>query len=70
MRSILRGLIPVYEEHDARISAGIKLGEWTEMEPMEKALVVAHHRIANAVRNHQADAEIRMSKKHQQQAAR
>lgn len=57
------GMISVYEENDAREQAHISLTEWGNMDYMEKALTVAMYRVRNAVRNHQAEAEIRESRR-------
>lgn len=57
------GLVPFYEEHAARLERGINLRDWSAMDVIEKALVVAHRRVTIAVRNLQGDAEARYLKK-------
>lgn len=61
--SLANGLIPVYEEHLARLERGINLDEWAKMSVDEKAMIVAVRRISNAMQNLQAEAEIVQSKK-------
>jgi hypothetical protein len=50
--------VPVYEEHAARLDRGIRLDEWGAMPLFEKALIIAHRRVATAMQNLQTDAEI------------
>lgn len=62
------GMVPIFEEQSARLEAGIRVEEWSRMDRMEKALIVAHRRIRIAMQNLQAEAEIKKaeseSKKH------
>jgi len=55
-------MVPVFEEHEARLERSISLGTWAGMDVMEKALVVAHRRIRIAVDNLQAEAQIKHAK--------
>ena len=57
MRLSANGLVPFYEEHDARITAGYTEKEWRALSRWERAVEVAHMRIKSAVKNHQAEAE-------------
>lgn len=57
------GVVPFYEEHEARLERGIGLSAWAEMDPLEKALVIAMRRSRIAQQNLQADAEIRNAKR-------
>ena len=57
-------MIPLYEEHAARLERGIGLQAWGEMEEMEKALIVAARRIRIAIRNLQEEAQIKESERH------
>jgi hypothetical protein len=59
LRVLAEGLIPLYEEHEARLERGIRLKEWEEMDYIEKALIVAQRRIRNAAQNLQSEAEIK-----------
>lgn len=59
LRVLTEGLVPLHEEHEARLERGIRLADWETMEYMEKALIVAHRRIRNAVQNLQSEAEIK-----------
>ena len=56
-------LVPVYEEHSARIERGISVAGWMEMDETEKALIIARRRIAIQMQNLQTDAEIRKAKR-------
>lgn len=56
------GVVPFYEEHESRLERGINLATWAEMDPLEKALVIAMRRSRIAQQNLQADAEIRKAK--------
>lgn len=59
LRLLGNGLVPVYEEHDARIRAGISLERWGEMTETEKALIIADTRVRQAMKNLQTEAEIK-----------
>lgn len=56
-------MVPVHEEHEARLERGIGLTEWSQMPLMEKAMIVANRRIRNAIANIQTDTEIRRAKR-------
>lgn len=56
-------LVPPYQEHQARLWKSISMETWYDkMEPMERAFVVAMWRIGVAMKNLQAEAEIRHAK--------
>lgn len=55
---LTKGLIPIHEEHEARLERNINLETWSHMHVMEKALIVANRRIRIASKNLQAEAEI------------
>lgn len=59
------GMVPLYEEHAARLQYGHKLSDWNEMDYMEKALVVAMYRTSNSIKNQQSEAEIRAARSKQ-----
>jgi hypothetical protein len=63
LSSLSGGLVPVFEEHSARLERGINLDTWERMSIDEKAFVVAIRRIANAVHNLQTEAEIQANQK-------
>ena len=50
-------IVALYEEHEARVSVGYRLSEWTALQPEERAFEVAHHRMKILVHNHR-EAEI------------
>lgn len=52
-------MVPVQEEHEARLERGINLVDWGRMEMMEKALIIAARRNRNAINNIYTEAEIR-----------
>lgn len=56
-------MVPLFEEHSARLERDYTLAEWYALDRMERALVVAHRRIDMASRNLQSEAEIRDAKR-------
>jgi hypothetical protein len=63
MVSLAPGLIPIYEEHAARLERGISLETWEKMNVDEKAMIVAVKRIMVAMSNLQSEAEIKAMEK-------
>lgn len=61
--SIGEGLVPIFEEHSARIERNKSIHEWMTLEPMERALIIAIRRIDMATRNIQSDAETKEIKR-------
>lgn len=59
LRSLAEGLVPLYDEHIARLERGISIEDWGKMDSTEKALVIAARRIHIAMQNLQSEAEIR-----------
>lgn len=49
-------LVPLYEEHDARIEAGYNWTEWYELGRDHKAMEIAHYRLRKSVEGHQVAA--------------
>lgn len=62
MRKLGVNLVPVYEEHSARIERGITVRDWLEMCETEKALIIARRRVSLQMQNLQTEAEIRRAK--------
>ena len=58
-------MVPIFEETTVRIDQRYTTGEWAQLDPMEKAIMVAQKRISNAIQNIQSEAEMRRMK-HQQ----
>lgn len=58
-RSIGDGMVPIFEEHSVRIQRNFTVEQWEKLEPMERAIVIAEHRIDNAMKGHYAEAESR-----------
>jgi len=56
MRALGPGMVPVFEEHTARLERDIRLEEWETMDPLEKALIIAQRRIGISLENLQAEA--------------
>ena len=56
-------MVPLYEEHTARLEARFTLAEWTALDVMEKALVIAQRRISIALENIQSEAQINHAKR-------
>lgn len=63
LRSLGENMVPLFEEHEARLERNISLKAWGTMPGMEKALIVAHRRIKIAMQNLQTEAEIRKAKR-------
>lgn len=63
LKTTAAGMVPIYEEHAARLERRISLDDWYCMDVYERALVVAHRRIHIQVQNLQSEAEIRNSKR-------
>lgn len=63
VRAIGLGMVPIYEEHTVRLESGYKLNEWTALDVMEKALLVAVRRSRIALENIQADEQIKHAKR-------
>ena len=56
-------MVPIFEEQSARLERGFSIQSWIDMDPIERAMIVAIRRIDNSMKNIQADAEIAASKK-------
>lgn len=52
-------MVPLQEEHEARLERGIGLTAWGAMPMMEKALVIANRRVRIAMQNIHTEAEIK-----------
>lgn len=63
--SIGEGMVPIFEEQITRLENKYTIQEWSETDPMERAIMVATRRIENAMKNLQSEAEIRAVKKQQ-----
>jgi hypothetical protein len=49
MLAVFPDNVPLYEEHGVRIAASYTLPEWYRLDPMERALEVAHYRCRRLV---------------------
>lgn len=63
LREIGLDMVPLQEEHDARLERGIRLDEWSRMPLLEKALVIAVRRNRIAIANIHTEAEIRQAER-------
>jgi len=63
LKALAGGLVPIHEEHEARLERNINLQDWASMDVYEKALIVANRRIRIAIQNQQAEAEVRDAKR-------
>lgn len=63
MAPLVNGLVPIYEEHSARLERGISLDAWDQMRMEEKAFIIAMRRVKLAMQNIQNEAEIRVSQR-------
>jgi len=62
LKTLGADMVPLFEEHEARLLAGYRLEAWGSMDVMERALVVAQRRIRIAVENLQSEAQIKHAK--------
>ena len=63
LRSFGNGMVSVFEEQDVRIDNKMSLAEWDELPYMERVIIIAANRVKRAMKNLQAEAEIRESKR-------
>lgn len=56
-------MVPLFEEHSTRMERNYTLDQWYALDPMERAMAVAHRRLDIASKNLQVEAEIRDSKR-------
>jgi len=63
LRSYGVDMVPLYEEHTARLEHKIGLEAWSEMAELDKALIVASRRVRIAIHNLQEEAQIRHSER-------
>ena len=62
-RSLGPDMVPIFEEHSARLERGYTLTAWYALEPMERAIVIAQRRLENASKNLHNDAQTAHAKK-------
>lgn len=56
-RSLWKGQVPIFEEHLVRLERDYTLEAWYALHYMERAMVIAVHRLAKASKGHENDAE-------------
>lgn len=59
LKILAEGMVPVFEEHEARVERGLSLEAWGTMPLYEKAMIIAIRRTNIALQNLQNEAEIR-----------
>ena len=62
LRSLSKGMIPIFEEQNVRIDNKMSLVGWDELPYMERVIMVAMYRIKRSMKNLQTEAEMRESK--------
>lgn len=56
-------MVPIFEEQATRVEFRYTMQTWMALDPLEKAMNIAIRRVENAMKNIQADAEIRNARK-------
>ena len=56
-------MVPIYEEHIARLERSYSIEDWYKLDPIERAMVVAIRRIDTAAKNIQSEAEMADAKR-------
>lgn len=59
LRSLGEGIVPIQEEHEARLERGIGVEAWMAMDVTEKALVIAIRRTRISIENINTEAQIK-----------
>lgn len=57
--SIGPGMVPIFEEQIARIESKFTMLEWSKLDRIEKAMIIAVRRVDTASKNLQMEAEMR-----------
>lgn len=70
LRLLGEGIVPLQEEHEARLERGIGIEEWMKMDSMEKALLIAVRRVHFAIENLNAEAQIKKAERDMKKVAR
>lgn len=70
VRGLGNELVPIQEEHEARLERGIGLDDWSRLPLIEKALIIAVRRNKIAMQNIQAEVEISKSERQLKQGSR
>lgn len=61
--SLAPDMVPLFDEHSARMASNKDMKEWYGMDRMERAMLVAVWRIDRSIKNHQAEAEIAQARR-------
>lgn len=63
-------MVPIFEEHAARIEKNYRMEEWFSLDSMERAMIIAVRRIDIAAKNQQAEAEYKKAKQDSKRGAK
>jgi len=69
-RSLGEGMVPIFEEHSARVKRGYSLDAWYALDRMERAMVIAEIRIDGAMKNHYSEAEAKQARRDSKKRSR
>lgn len=69
-KSLGQGMVPIFEEHSARLERGYSLEKWYALDGMERAMVIAAKRIDTAMKNHYSEAESKQMKRDSKKRSR
>lgn len=59
LRSLGEGVVPLQEEHEARLERGIGIEAWMNMDVTEKALLIAVRRVRGSILNINTETQIK-----------
>lgn len=57
LKRLTEGMVPLQEEHEARLERNLGLSEWAAMPRLDKAFIIAVRRNHFALQNIQSDVE-------------
>ena len=63
LRSLGPDMVPLFEEHSARLERGYTIEAWYNLERMERAIIIAQRRLDNLVKAHHNEAEMKKIKR-------
>lgn len=70
LRSLGEGVVPLQEEHEARLERGIGLDAWMSMDVREKALIIAVRRVRGAIHNINTEVQIKHAQRTMRRSGR
>lgn len=63
LRVLGEDMVPIHEEHEARLERGISVGAWLAMDELERGLIIAVRRTRIAIENLNTEAQIKKMQK-------